>query len=75
MIRRREFVTLLGGAAAWPLAARAQQTERARRVAGLFPLQGQEKGGVADLGSRQLAVWDQCVQALSSDAETPLPTA
>jgi hypothetical protein len=76
MIRRRKFITLLGGAAAaWPLAARAQQTERARRVAGLFPLQGQEKGGVADLGSRQLAVWDQCVQALSSDAETPLPAA
>jgi hypothetical protein len=25
--------------------------------------------------SKQLGLWDQCVQALSSDAETPLPAA
>jgi putative ABC transport system substrate-binding protein len=61
-MRRREFITLLGGAAAWPLAARAQQREQVRRMGILLPANSDDREFLTWIGAflQGLAVlgWD-----------------
>jgi len=57
-LRRREFITLLGGAAVWPLAARAQQSKRVPLVGVLIAIaddaEGQARLGAFKSGMRDL---------------------
>jgi putative tryptophan/tyrosine transport system substrate-binding protein len=59
-LRRRQFITLLGGAAiAWPLAARAQQGERVRRIGVLNYLAADDPDS-----SPRVAAFAQALQGL-----------
>jgi hypothetical protein len=46
-MRRRDFITMLGGAATWPLDARAQQPERMRQIGVLMSLAADDPEGQA----------------------------
>jgi putative tryptophan/tyrosine transport system substrate-binding protein len=50
-MRRREFLRALGGAAAWPLAALAQQAERMRRIGVLMSLAADDRQGRARIAA------------------------
>jgi putative tryptophan/tyrosine transport system substrate-binding protein len=66
-VRRRDFITLVGGAVAWPLAVCAQQSERIWRIGVMSNLPENDRGGRAQIdalrqGLAQLGWTDRKIQ-------------
>jgi len=73
---RRAFITLLGSAAAWPFAARAQQGQRMQRVGVLMPYAADEPDAQARIGAFQQGfnnwAWSSAKMCGSSTGGCPI---
>jgi putative tryptophan/tyrosine transport system substrate-binding protein len=82
-MRRREFITLLGGAAAsplaWPLAARAQKAERIRRIGVLLAAEsdplGQQRFAALRAGLQELGWEKAAIRRSMCGGPEAMPTA
>ena len=74
--KRREVITLLGGVAVWPLTARAQQSERMRRIGMLLSATADDAVFQAWVGARPLSDYsDEELSAIIAAAQPAPPEA